>query len=310
MGSASGSRRSGPSRKKRVSSGEQLESRTLLTALIINSTNVDDFVDAAGTLSVTNSDLGTHDTLVIEDVAINSTGDGISIDLSGITLTRLALESIDVNAFSGTAIDVNLTNVLGNRTITFEDISVNAGTGNGIDLTLDNSDSFAVTVEGSCLPGVSSSAINNADIIHGIVTENQIVAPTNVTGVLLNVTSGGSADDFQIINNREISALNRDAVLVNLVDAPVDGLNISNNVIGNEPGADVSFRAEGDTFIQPFELKNNASDGELLTQFMLDLRPLGLVFETNTYQAVNDSSGTNTVTTTGAGPGILSSNNQ
>ncbi|HIF01488.1 MAG TPA: hypothetical protein EYQ63_31925, partial [Fuerstia sp.] len=247
LGSASGSRRSGPSRKKRVSSGEQLESRTLLTALIINSTNVDDFVDAAGTLSVTNSDLGTHDTLVIEDVAINSTGDGISIDLSGITLTRLALESIDVNAFSGTAIDVNLTNVLGNRTITFEDISVNAGTGNGIDLTLDNSDSFAVTVEDSFLPGVSISAINNADIIHGIVTENQIVAPTNVTGVLLNVTSGGSADDFQIINNREISALNRDAVLVNLVDAPVDGLNISNNVIGNEPGADVSFRAEGDT---------------------------------------------------------------
>ncbi|MCP4857655.1 MAG: hypothetical protein GY903_24490 [Fuerstiella sp.] len=308
---ASGSRRSGPSRKKRVSSSEQLESRTLLTALVINTTNVDSFVDASGTLSVTNSDLGTHDTLVIEDVAINSTGDGISIDLSGITLTRLALESIDVNAFNGTAIDINLTNTVGTtRTIALEDISVNAGTGNGIDLTLDNSDAFAVTVEDSFLPGVSISAINNADITHGIVTENQIVAPANVTGVQLNVAGGASADDFQIINNREISALNRDAVLVNLVDAPVDGLNISNNVIGNEPGADVSFRAEGDTFIQPFELMNNASDSELLTQFVLDLRPLGLVFEANTYRAVNDANGNNTGVDTGAGAAVLSNDNQ
>ncbi|MEO2015315.1 MAG: right-handed parallel beta-helix repeat-containing protein, partial [Fuerstiella sp.] len=303
---ASGSRRSGPSRKKRVSSCEQLESRTLLTALVINTANVDDFVDATGTLSVTNSDLGTHDTLVIEDVSINSTGDGISIDLSGITLTRLALESIDVNAFNGAAIDINLTNIVGTtRTIALEDIRVVAGTGSGIDLTLDNSDAFAVTVEDSFVPSVAITANNNADITHGIITENQIVAPSDVTGVLLNVTAGSTADDFQIINNREISALNRDAVLVNLVDAPVDGLNISNNVIGNEPGADVSFRAEGDTFIQPFELKNNASDGELLTQFMLDLRPLGLVFETNTYQPVN-----NTGAATGASAGVLSDNNQ
>jgi hypothetical protein len=305
-----GSRRSGASRKTRVSSGEMLESRTLLTALVINSTNVDAFVDATGTLSVANSDLGTHDTLVIEDVAINSTGDGISIDLSGIALTRLAIESIDVNAFNGTAIDISLTNVTGNRTIALEDVSVNAGTGNGINLSLDNSDSHAVTVEDSLLPSVSITAVNGSDIAHGVVTENQIVAPANVTGVLLNVASGSTADDFRIINNREISALNRDAVLVNLADAPVDGLNISNNVIGNEPGADVSFRAEGDTFVQPFELTNNAGDGEFLTQFVLDLRPLGLVFEANTYQAVNNSSGTNTGTLTGAGAGVLSSNNQ
>ena len=39
------------------------------------------------------------------------------------------------------------------------------------------------------------------------------------------------------------------------------------------------FRANGDTFVQPFELTNNATDGEMLTQFTLDLRPLGLVFD-------------------------------
>ncbi|MCP4512512.1 MAG: hypothetical protein GY826_39630 [Fuerstiella sp.] len=307
LGSAhdAGARRNSASRKRRVSSGEELESRTLLTALVINNTNVDSFVDATGTLSVANSDLGTHDTLVIEDVVIDSTGDGISIDLSGVTLNRLALESINVNAFDGTAVDISLTNVVGTRTIAIEDISVYGGTGNGVNLALDNTDSHAVTVEDSVLPGVTISAVNGADIIHGLVTENQIVAPADVTGVQLNVASGSSADDFQIINNREISALDRDAVQINLTDAPVDGLNISNNVIGNEPGADVSFRAEGDTFVQPFELTNNASDGELLTQFVMDLQPVGLVFEANTYQAIS-----NTGTLTGASAAVLSNNNQ
>lgn len=264
---------------QRNTASEQLESRTLLTALVINNNNFDSFVDpGTGNLEITNATLGGNDEIVIEEVDVASSVEGISIDLTGVTLTRLAIESVNVSAFTDTAIDINLTNVTGNRTISLEDITI-AGAGAGIDLTLDNTDSFAVTVEDSISPSVSITAINNSAITNGVVTDNEINAPADLEGVVLTVNSGSSADNFHIIDNRRIEALNRDAIQINLTDAPTDGLRIVNNQIGNEPGADVLFRANGDTFVQPFELRNNATDGEELEQFVLDLTPLGLVFD-------------------------------
>ncbi|MCA9050302.1 MAG: hypothetical protein KDA89_16315, partial [Planctomycetaceae bacterium] len=82
------------------------------------------------------------------------------------------------------------------------------------------------------------------------------------------------------------------------------------NVIGNEPGADVSFRAEGDTFVQPFVLQNNATDGELLNQFVLDLRPVGLVFDPSAATGKPFTALNNSGVTTGVGVPVLSQNNQ
>lgn len=292
---------------------ELLEQRSLLTALVINDANADAFTDAAGTINVTNADLGSHDSLVIEDLVLSSTSEGISIDLTGVSLERLAIETVTVESFQTFGIDINLTNVTDTRTISIEDVVAN-GSSTGVDIQLTDTNVHALTVEDSSLSGLNVLVNGSSTVTHGVVTENTIVAPANTTGIELTVDGGATADNFRIINNLEVSALNRDAIRVNMTDSPTDGLVIDNNVIGNEPGADVEFRAEGDTFIQPFELTNNANDGELMQTFSLDLRPLGLVFDTNPttgkpFTTVQNAGGTDTGVLTGASP-VLSNNNQ
>ena len=306
-GMRSSTRRSGFTRCRPTES-EVLENRALLTALVINNSNVDSFVDANGHISITNATLGTNDSLVIESINLASNTDAISINLSNIALERLAIETVNVTAFSGTAIDINLTNVTGNRTIALEDVSI-IGSGSGIDIALDNTDSYGLTVEDSVSPTVHVSATNGSVIGHGIITENEIVAPADLEGVVLTVSGNSQADDFKIINNRQIQALNKDAVQVNISDSPTDGLTIANNVIGNEPGADVLFRSSGDTFVQPFELRNNGIDGEQLQQFVLDLRPLGLVFDISLDGKPFTVAAGSDVTQAETNP-VLSSNNQ
>lgn len=305
-------------RRSAVNSGqahqtELLEQRSLLTTLVINDANADSFTDAAGTLSITNAELGTHDGIVIENLTLDSTSDGISIDLSGVSLERLAIETVTIDSFQTLGIDISLTNVTDTRTISIEDVTAN-GSSAGLELDLINTSVHALTIEDSSLSGVDVHITGSSVVTHGLITENTVIAPANTTAIALNVDGGATADDFRIINNIEVSALNRDAVMVNITDSPTDGLIIDNNVIGNELGADVVFRAEGDTFVQPFELTNNAVDGELMTSFELDLRPIGLVFDTNVttgkpFTAVTNSNGADTGVLTGA-TSVLSSNNQ
>ncbi|MCA9082852.1 MAG: hypothetical protein KDA81_02295 [Planctomycetaceae bacterium] len=305
----SGGRRSNPF-PLRFSQAESLEAKSLLTALVINPQNVDAFVDTSGNLSVTNADLAGFDGLVIEEVTVNSLTEGISIDLSGIVLNRLAIETVTVSSFVGTGIDINLTNVTGNRTMSLEDIRI-TGSGTGIDLNLNNTDTYALTIEDSVVTSIAVTAVNGSDIGHGVVTQNEVSAPANAEAILLSVSSGSTADDFQIIDNHQLQALNRDTIRVDLVDAPLNGLQIANNIIGNEPGADVSFRAEGDTFVQPFELKNNATDGENLNQFLLDLTPVGLVFDVDAITGKPFTAINNSGVLTGVTPSLVpNSNNQ
>jgi len=84
-----GGNRTGRSSAPRVVESEVLENRSLLTALVINNTNLDNFVDASGTLTVT--DIGSNDSLVIEQVDLTSTGQGININLQNIALESLAI---------------------------------------------------------------------------------------------------------------------------------------------------------------------------------------------------------------------------
>ncbi|MEZ6127676.1 MAG: PKD domain-containing protein [Planctomycetaceae bacterium] len=304
--------------RQRPSEIQQLESRALLTALVINNSNVDDYVNATtGTVEVDNLDLGTNDSLVIERLTLNAPGQAISINLNGIPLERLAIETIEVSTFTGTAIDVNLTNVTGLRTIAIEDVRAESPDSNdlGLRVNLNNTNTHALTIEDSSLAGIVVDVNNNSVVTHGVITENRVNAPAGNEAIQLDVRSGGRASDFHIVNNTDVSALDRDAIRLNLTDAPTDGLVIDNNVIGNEPGANVFFRAEGDTFIQPFQLRNDASDGELLQQFVFDLRPLGLVFDTSAatgkpFTAQVNAGGVNTGTLTGITSTALSSNNQ
>lgn len=311
QGAASSRRRQGATKAPRPVELELLEDRMLLTALTINNSNIDSFVDVTtGTLSITNAELGTHDTIVIERVTVDSTVTGISINLQGVPLQRLAIETVSVNTYTTAAIDIDLQNVTGLRTISIEDVTAN-GSAQAVDLTLLNTDVYALTIEDSSLSGIAVRANGTSDISNGVITENQVSSG----GIDLVVNGGAKADNFHIVNNFDVRAANRNAINVALTDSPLDGLTIENNVVGNEPGADVSFRAEGDTFIQPFELTNNAVDGELLQQFVLDLTPLGLVFDTDAtlgkpFTAQIDANGTNTGVLTGIQPPVLSANGQ
>lgn len=267
-----------PLASHRASAGEHLESRMLLTALVIDQDNVASFTNAAGTLEV--NSLGANDSLVIERLTFGATANGISINLANTAVERIAIESVNVTSFVGIGIDINLTNVTGLRTLVLEDVEVE-GSDLGVDITLDNTDIYALTIDDSAFPGVKIDATNNSDIFNGLINQNTISSGSGFEAIDINVNTGGTANNFGIRDNLKIDALDRDAVRLDFVDAPVDGLIIDGNAIGAEPGADVLVRAEGDTFEQPFRVRNNANDGERITQFQLDLSPLGLVFDEN-----------------------------
>ncbi len=286
--------------KQRSLRTEPLEERLLLAGtpvfldpLVINPDNQATYTNAVGGLVINNSNFGSHDGLVIEGVSVSATsGDAISVNLSGIALKRLAIETVNVSQYSNLGMNISLTNVTGLESIALEDI-VTTGTKRGLSLTLNNTDTNALTIDDSTFPGVLVTATNGADIRNGVVTGNKVVAPAGVEGVVLNVISNAAApstaDDFQIIDNIQISTLDRDAVQVNatgyynpatnLTTSSLNGLNISNNKIGAAEGADVLFRADGDTFIQPFTLTNKATKGELLQKFVFDVSQIGLQFD-------------------------------
>lgn len=305
---------------------EQLEERLVLSvnALVINPDNQALFTNASGGIEVDNADMVGKDALVIEGITISaSSGDAISIDLSNMALQRLAIESITVSQYVTTGIDLDLLNVTGLQTVAIEDLNV-VGTARAVDLTFNNTDTSALTIEDSILPGIVITATGGADISNGLVTENRIVTGSNIEGVVLNVVStAGSistANGFQIINNTRIQTLNRDAVQVNatgyvdsgtnLPASKLDGLVVKNNTVGTAEGANVSFRAEGDTFVQPFKLTNNSSNGELLQTFVFDISGIGLQFDPDAVTGKPFTPLAGSGTATGVASNVLSNNNQ
>lgn len=278
----SGARRAVRSASRNSVRTESLEARSLLTALVINADTRAGYLNAAGGIEVDDLDMAGRDGLVIEGITISPTsGDAISINLTGRTLKHLSIESILVAQTSTLGFDIDLTNITGLHTISIEDVDIR-GNARGIDLTLSNTDVDALTIDDSRIPGLKVSALNGSDIRESVVTENTIVASAGVEGILLDVNAG-TADNFHIINNVEISSVNRDFLRVNSINSPMDGLQILNNSrIGTvTQGAGLIFRAEGDTFQQNMVLTNNSTQGEWLQTFVLDLTALGLEFDTS-----------------------------
>ncbi|MEJ7591832.1 MAG: hypothetical protein WKF77_09800 [Planctomycetaceae bacterium] len=286
---------------------EPLEERTLLAgtpivlnALVINPDNQAQYTNLVGGLVVTNAHLAGKDGLVIEGISVSATsGDAISINLQGIALKRLAIETVTVSLYTDNGLNIDLTNVTGLESVAIEDV-VTTGTKRGLDLTFTNTDTNALTIDDSTFPGARVTAQGGADIRNGVVTGNKMVASPGVEGFILDVLSTAptlnapgiisTAHGFQIVDNIEITTRDRDAVQVNatgfmdpttrLTTSDLDGLTIRNNSkIGTAEGANVLFRADGDTFVQPFTLTNNSANGELLQTFVFDLAPIGLEFD-------------------------------
>ena len=318
-------RRGTHSRTQRITTLEQLEQRTLLSvnALVINSDNYDLYTNPAGGLEVDNSDMAGYDGLVLEGFSVSPTsGDAISINLSGLLVHRLAIESVTIPDFATVGMDIDLSNVSGLESVAIENITV-SGTGRALDLTFSNTDTASLTIEDSTLPGISISALAGSNIGNGIVTENVINAGEGFEGVLLNVQSSpglvSTANNFRIVNNTRINTLDRDAVRINAtagLDATnssiteLRGLTIQNNPIGSSEGADVLFRAEGDTFVQPFRLTNRAVRGELLQTFVFDLSDIGLAFDADATTGKPFTPLNGSGAATGVSTAVLSNNNQ
>ena len=305
-----GTRRVARAASRHSGSVESLETRSLLTALVINPDTRAGYLNASGGLEIDNADMAGKDALVIEGFSISaSSGNALTINLSGITLKSLAIESMVVTQHTSVGIDISLTNVSGLHTIAVEDVTV-AGSRLGLDLTLTNTDTDALTIDDSSIPGVRIEALAGADIAHGLITESTIVAGAGVEGVLLNVNAG-TADSFHIENNVRITSANRDFVRINSTNAPVDGLTIKNNQIGSlTQGSGLIFRADGDTFVQPLTLTNNSTQGELIQTFVFDISDIGLQFDPNAVTGKPFSARGTSGTTTGLVSSVLSNNNR
>jgi hypothetical protein len=326
---AANSRRFGRTSTGRALRTEALEGRTLLSAvqtinaLVINQENVSLYRNASGGLDVDNTDLTGKDALVIEGITVSATsGNGINVNLSGINLKRFAIESVVVAQYSGTGIGVSLTNVTGLDSVAIEDVTV-IGTAKAVDVAFNNSDTNAFTIDDSVLPGITVTARDGADIHNGVITENTISAGGGVQGVVLNVLSTpgkiSTANSFRITDNVGISSRDDDAIVINATGyldgnrntvSELDGLTIANNRIGTDEGARVFFRAEGDTFVQPFVLTNNSRQGELLQTFVFDLSAIGLQFDIDPVTGKPFTALGNSGTVTGVSQTRLLNNNQ
>ena len=153
---AAGGRRVNRSRFTPSDRMEQMEERMLLSgnpvlinSLVINADNQSLYTNAAGGLSITNANMVGKDGLVIEGISISPTsGDAISVNLSNISLQRLAIESVVVAQYSTVGFNLDLTNVTGLNSVAIEDVQMN-GTGRGLDLNFVNTDAGSLTVDDS-----------------------------------------------------------------------------------------------------------------------------------------------------------------
>lgn len=335
---ATGVRRVNRTRTQQPARLEPLEERKLLAvnALVINSDNYERFTNLAGGLVVTNASLAGPDgissngddfnALVIQGISLTpTTGEGVSINLSGVPLQRLAFDSVVVESGNRLGINIDLTGVTGLQSVAFDNVD-STKTGRGLDLLMSNTDTQSLVIQGSRFGGIAVTATGGADIRNGLISNNVIDAPAGVEGILLDVqtVSGqiSTADGFRIENNPRISTRDRDAVKVKasgVVDSvtretitALKDLAITNNAVtaGSAAGADVQFRVEGDTFIQPFNLTNTSVRGDLLQSFVFDLRDIGLVFDADATTGKPFTAVNNTGTATGVSSAVLSNNNQ
>ncbi len=165
-----GVRRVNRTRTQQPARLEPLEERKMLAvnALVINQDNYERFTNLAGGLVVTNASLAGPDGisgniddfngLVIQGISLTPvSGEGVSINLSGVPLQRLAFDSVIVESGNRLGINIDLTGVTGLQSVAFDNVD-STKTGRGLDLLMSATDTQSLVIQGSRFGGIQVTA--------------------------------------------------------------------------------------------------------------------------------------------------------
>ncbi|MFM7867355.1 MAG: hypothetical protein ACKPHU_24340, partial [Planctomycetaceae bacterium] len=177
-----GVRRVNRTRTQQPARLEPLEERKMLAvnALVINQDNFERFTNLAGGMVVTSASMAGPDgilstgddfnALVLQGISLTPTsGEAISINLSGIPLQRLAFDSVVAESGNRLGINIDLTDVTGLQSVTFDNVEATK-TVRGLDLLLSNTDTQSLVIEDSRVAGILVTATAGADIQNGLIT--------------------------------------------------------------------------------------------------------------------------------------------
>lgn len=241
---------------------EQLESRELLTALVIdqqyvdarngvvNITNVNLDIDGDGVIE---SDSGEFDSIIVNldpNDPIAGAGTGINIDLSGLTLDRIAFKEATLVDPASLGINVALNDV-DIESLTFESVSVTSGAGGGIGVNLTDVHLGELTVFDSTIAydNITNSGLPNRLSI-------------NVTSTTRNSTIGELDISRSTLDGVAISAAGRQLDVVGgTASAPIELLladhGLQNNTLVDITGVRGLARANQRATISPVIVPNS-----------------------------------------------------
>ncbi|MBM3969023.1 MAG: hypothetical protein FJ302_04030, partial [Planctomycetes bacterium] len=197
-----------PVAPRKLCVAEILEERSLLSALVFDSTTFTSTAATPGvnitnsTLDANNDGISDFDNLVIasSDLPINvsGTGIGIRINLSNLTgLNHITIENVNITGGAGSqGISVILNNVA-IQSLTVDQATVNTTNANGIDLNLQNIgtvDGADVTVKDSIVRSTNSTGLQ---VTLGSTTQNThlaalTIADSTLEGVSVTSTAGAA----------------------------------------------------------------------------------------------------------------------
>lgn len=259
---------------------EQLESRALLTTLFIEPNNLATFLQPGGGIKIDNAAMAGYDAIAIENIAVSdSDAAGIDIDLTGLSVTSIAIENVTVSDSAGAGIRVHLDDISNFNTLAIDSVNVTASGGPGVDVQIDNMTAGGLAIDSSTIDGIRIRG-TNSDLEDGRISRNTLSGGIGVNGILLDL-DGSSADEFTIADNASISSATEDSVKFNFNDSPVEALNVLNNRFAPAQAVSVDFLIDGDTFTQPFRLRNTSLPGGNIQRVLMDIEPSGLVFDTD-----------------------------
>jgi len=171
---------------------EALEDRMLLTAFVVDQ----QFVNATtGPINITNTTIDVDsdgmpefDSIIIDAVSFDGIGGrGINIDLSGLTLTQIAVHDTTISGTQGTGINIALDDVRLDS-LTIEGSSINSSIGGGVDISLTDVRLPELTIAQTTIAGGLNAGLT-VDIvsqtINSVIDEFDITE-SNIDGVDIN----------------------------------------------------------------------------------------------------------------------------
>ncbi len=246
----------------RASIVEQLEDRTLLSAIVIESVGTGEAVsvDTAAVVGSGTVEEPEFSSIVIRDLEITpDSGEGIVIDLAGDSAGKLRLDSIViqsavVNGTGAAAIDLRLDDVVLSDVV-IDDASINGESGSAVTIALHDSKVGDLTILNSQVSGqqgagvsvnLDGSAVGSFNVVG---TESDGVALIGVSGdhgVITNVTADAAGGPIQL-ETLAHGLSDGDVITVDGVvgDAASNGRHVVTVVDGNNVRLDTSKLSAG-----------------------------------------------------------------